>query len=920
MIRFLKIFGAILLLWLVLSHSLIFGDSFGMFGDFGPNTANLLYTLTENFDQTLSSSATTVQSALEHLDEFAASTGVVASTYLKLDGTNAMTGALETEHGSILADENVSGVLTLGNVGGTYQGTITFDFDEQWAAPLISTTTTGDSDTVKWATHNAMTDGYEQRFGTGADVKMVYETEGNDNFQIGIKANAEGETGYFSIMERLSLGHANRSPSGNSTNPVLRVYSADESSATDYIEMYHDQNKALIRGDQIYINSDGAGKSIVLSPDSGKVVIQDNNTTTFNLYGETDSWDQCVIAPEDACGNQVVIATDGVAESDFDHATTTNPTLFIHSDTDPDTDNTEYGSMAHSGTGSGDGSFDVRSGTGVISLGGVDGSNNEDLTLDFETNSNQVNINSTTSANPTLYRKVRMTDDVSLSFGNGEDAYMEWSGADTIDSLQMGLLVGNNAYSGYFSIMERADMNINNREPAANTANPTLRIYSSDEDQANDYIEMYHDQSSANIDVGDGHLYIDIAAGAIAIDPSTGQFVFQHDGTNMLNFRNSSETDQVTFQVEDDAGNQIIIASDNVGLKDFDHAVQTNPTLFIHSDLDPDTSNIQYGGMFHTGDADDDGGFGLISGTNYITVMNAGDQADDDRIPNAAATNPTLRVYSADDTEATDYIEMYHDQANSHIKSAGGGLYFHAANALYPFLAVNDSSAFYFFPDSNAVQANLVTSDGVGNQVNLVNDGEWWNDFAHALQTNPTLFIHSDTVPSSQTDEWMSLSHDKTNGVIDVGSGIVSIPDGVTIATAFTATGLVGDADHTADSITHTSILDADQADTKCIWLEDPTLADDLESIWANKTANDFQITEIWGESDQTVTFDLQVDDGSPADCDSDPLAPAAGEAEVTDIDGDCLVAAGEELDLTITSTSGTPTWVSICWTGNWVD
>ena len=129
------------------------------------------------------------------------------------------------------------------------------------------------------------------------------------------------------------------------------------------------------------------------------------------------------------------------------------------------------------------------------------------------------------------------------------------------------------------------------------------------------------------------------------------------------------------------------------------------------------------------------------------------------------------------------------------------------------------------------------------------------------------------------------------------------------------------DAEHiAADTITHTQIADADQADTKCIWFEDPTADDDFNSIWTNKTANDFLITEIWAESDQTVNFDLQIDDGSPADVNGTDLAPAAGEAEDTSLSGDTTLAAGEELDLAITSVSGTPTWVSICWTGNWAD
>lgn len=124
----------------------------------------------------------------------------------------------------------------------------------------------------------------------------------------------------------------------------------------------------------------------------------------------------------------------------------------------------------------------------------------------------------------------------------------------------------------------------------------------------------------------------------------------------------------------------------------------------------------------------------------------------------------------------------------------------------------------------------------------------------------------------------------------------------------------------TDDTITHADIADSDQATTMCIYIEDPVDTDDLQSIWANKTANDFLLTELWAESDQTVNLDLQVDDGTPADVNGTDISPAAGEAEDTTLSGDTTVAAGEELDLAITSVSGTPTWVSICWTGNWVD
>lgn len=196
--------------------------------------------------------------------------------------------------------------------------------------------------------------------------------------------------------------------------------------------------------------------------------------------------------------------------------------------------------------------------------------------------------------------------------------------------------------------------------------------------------------------------------------------------------------------------------------------------------------------------------------------------------------------------------------------------------------------------------ASEVLSD-IGAEADLVNEAGLYaalSDVTGFFETSDTIDISSNTNLAAGTGA--TLTGDTIS--VDLGTSISS-------------------SEIDADTITHADIADADQTITVCFGrIEDPTADDDFQSIWANKTANDFLITEIWGESDQTVNFDLQIDDGTPADVNGTDISPAAGEAEDTTLSGDTTLAAGEELDLAITSVSGTPTWVSICWTGNWVD
>ncbi len=57
------------------------------------------------------------------------------------------------------------------------------------------------------------------------------------------------------------------------------------------------------------------------------------------------------------------------------------------------------------------------------------------------------------------------------------------------------------------------------------------------------------------------------------------------------------------------------------------------------------------------------------------------------------------------------------------------------------------------------------------------------SDFDHATQSNPTLYIQSATDPDDDNTQWMSLTHNTTNPLIDSGKGNLTFISDVTFGT-----------------------------------------------------------------------------------------------------------------------------------------
>lgn len=87
----------------------------------------------------------------------------------------------------------------------------------------------------------------------------------------------------------------------------------------------------------------------------------------------------------------------------------------------------------------------------------------------------------------------------------------------------------------------------------------------------------------------------------------------------------------------------------------------------------------------------------------------------------------------------------------------------------------NDLDALFEFDTAQTIDSLLLGLSS-SNSLLITEKADMAFDFSHAGQTNPTLFVHS---RNQNTDQWISISHDGTNGVIDVGVGKVTFPGGV---------------------------------------------------------------------------------------------------------------------------------------------
>ena len=233
---------------------------------------------------------------------------------------------------------------------------------------------------------------------------------------------------------------------------------------------------------------------------------------------------------------------------------------------------------------------------------------------------------------------------------------------------------------------------------------------------------------------------------------------------------------------------------------------------------------------------------GLLTATG-LTATGTG--TDGYHVINQVADSAGLQINGYDD-ESGFAIKAYVNSAGtSYLESTSTFLYLRGNGANICYLSSTGLNYFndkkMFIGHASSTQAGIVQSTaqtvdspiffvndagGTGSRsIIICDDGDINFDFAHAIQSTPTLFIHSN---NQSTTQWIGFTHNGTNGVLSVGTGVLSVPglastpdeiiatsEGVAASLTTTNTEVTTNGDSDLDNVT---LANGTSGQVKCIY------------------------------------------------------------------------------------------------------
>ena len=194
-------------------------------------------------------------------------------------------------------------------------------------------------------------------------VLGIHQLLGQTTFALGASGTPGGHQLVLTTYDSRQLDHDHDAD----TDPVLYIHSvtSPDTDNTEWgslgFEAATDEFQIMSAGD-LRIPTTGPELFLGNAVNAADVRVSGGSSTQearVGLYHGTTEWTvwhtkagivQSALLVADAAGNQVVVGNNAALGQNYDHGVATNPTLYVHSDTNPDTNNTQWGSLAHDQT------------------------------------------------------------------------------------------------------------------------------------------------------------------------------------------------------------------------------------------------------------------------------------------------------------------------------------------------------------------------------------------------------------------------------------------------------------------------------------------------------------------------------------------------------------------------------------------
>ena len=326
-------------------------------------------------------------------------------------------------------------------------------------------------------------------------------------------------------------------------------------------------------------------------------------------------------------------------------------------------------------------------------------------------------------------------------------------------------------------------------------------------------------------------------------------------------------------------GNNIIICENDDKGFNFAHVASAQPRLIIHSE---NQDVLEYLEMYYDQATDDakihsgEGGLRLYAGSlgtsNYVKIGETGSSARGMTYPNDLYIDGKLEVSAQsyfDGAIALNGACVHNGitQFKNYVSFLTGSSPVEFADDIQCQFGSLASSAVLVWSTNQTADAFMLGLGFASRTVIVCDYSHVGSDFEHANQLNPTVIIHSDTGPGTAAgrSEWISLTHDQTDGQIVAGKGTIAFNDpDLTSAIKFNdGSATLDTTDQTIIGAINELVAAGDLIDSADLYTAE---ASQTNKVLTPYTANDvrWQDAQFQTGLNETWTYDNTITDGDP--------------------------------------------------------